>query len=204
MNHPFYECKTCKTIFRSKDKYRNPKYCTRKCYGDRELTEEDRLRFKNTGFRVGGTPWNKGVKMWEGKEHPRGTLGKKNVRGDYKFPEESRKKMRDAHKGIKLPERSKENHWNWQNGKTSKTVAIRSSSDYKNWRTSVFERDKYTCVLCSKQGGYLHADHIVPFSIDEKKVFDLDNGRTLCKSCHQKTDSYGGKIHKLLRRLKKT
>ena len=30
-------------------------------------------------FEKGCTPWNKGIKMWDCKQHPRGMLGKKHT-----------------------------------------------------------------------------------------------------------------------------
>lgn len=81
----------------------------------------------------------------------------------------------------------------WEGGKTSRALIIRSSSKYKKWRTSVFERDNYTCVICNVRGGKLNADHIKPFSIYPELVFDINNGRTLCFSCHTKTDTWGVK-----------
>ena len=78
------------------------------------------------------------------------------------------------------------------------------------WRSKVFERDKYTCVECGrkrKEGDrvIIQADHIYPFSkilddfnitsIEEaiscEKLWDINNGRTLCVDCHKKTDTWG-------------
>lgn len=86
-------------------------------------------------------------------------------------------------------------------------TAIRRSDKYVAWRTAVFVRDGYRCVMCKKQGR-LHADHIKPFALickenkaDSlesalkcKKLWDVDNGRALCVSCHRLTDTYSGKV----------
>lgn len=37
-------------------------------------------------------------------------------------------------------------------GKTKIQKRIRQRTSYKNWRTSVFERDNYTCQSCNKRG----------------------------------------------------
>jgi len=37
-----------------------------------------------------------------------------------------------------------------------------STTEYIDWRKSVFERDDYTCCECGKQGGTLNAHHIKP------------------------------------------
>jgi hypothetical protein len=76
-------------------------------------------------------------------------------------------------------------------GKVSETARIRGSLEYKNWRLQVFGRDRYTCQWCFVKGGFLHADHIKPFFAHPELRFDINNGRTLCKECHKKTDTYG-------------
>ena len=39
----------------------------------------------------------------------------------------------------------------------------------------------------------LEADHIKDFALYPKERLNINNGRTLCKSCHKKTDNYGFK-----------
>lgn len=79
-------------------------------------------------------------------------------------------------------------------GKTAEAKRIRKSKEYLAWRTAVFVRDKYKCVLCKKKGGRLNADHIKPFSIYPDMRMVLSNGRTLCVTCHKKTDTWGNRI----------
>jgi 5-methylcytosine-specific restriction endonuclease McrA len=90
----------------------------------------------------------------------------------------------------------KEKNPNWQGGITPINEAIRKTTEYRMWRVSVFKRDDYTCQICGKRGGRLHADHIKPFSLYPELRLAIDNGRTLCVECHSKTDTYGGKSHK--------
>lgn len=90
-------------------------------------------------------------------------------------------------------------HWNWQGGINPINDTIRKSLKYKSWREAVFKRDSYTCVICGLHSGngkavILHADHIKPFALFPKERFAINNGRTLCKDCHLKTDTYGTKI----------
>ncbi len=87
----------------------------------------------------------------------------------------------------------KENHWNWQNGLSNENHLIRNSVKYKGWAKAVKERDNYTCVICNKKGGELHSDHIQPFSLYPDLRFEISNGRTLCKPCHQ---NYGWNLFK--------
>lgn len=89
-------------------------------------------------------------------------------------------------------------------GKTSTIKKLRTSKEYSLWRTSVFERDNYTCVWCgvkSRKGHpvTLNADHIKPFAHFPELRFAIDNGRTLCVPCHKKTGTYGrGAIYRKL------
>jgi len=105
--------------------------------------------------------------------------------------------------------KGEKNHF-WKGGKTKLSSKIRNSAEYSFWRMSIFKRDFFTCQYCgakNKKGEkyIFDADHIYPFSkilddfnitsIEEaiscKQLWDIDNGRTLCRECHKKTDSYG-------------
>lgn len=99
--------------------------------------------------------------------------------------EEFRRKMSENRKGDKW--------YTWRGGITPINRAIRNQVEYKLWREAVFKRDNWTCVFCFVKGGTLNADHIKPFAYYPELRFALDNGRTLCVSCHKTTDTYGGK-----------
>lgn len=100
-------------------------------------------------------------------------------------------------KGNKTPKRCSKCHLKngikkgekchlWKGGITEKNHAIRGTKEYKQWAISVKERDNYTCQICKVRGGVLHSDHIKPFCLFPELRFDTNNGRTLCKDCHQK------------------
>lgn len=89
--------------------------------------------------------------------------------------------------------RKGENSPNWKGGKRSERKKAMSSYQYKEWRISVFVRDGYKCQSCGIKGGYLEADHIKPWCAYPDLRYDIDNGRTLCKPCHIKQDTYGAK-----------
>ncbi len=87
--------------------------------------------------------------------------------------------------------------WNTGTGKELPYSSwIKRTPEWKNMRKEVFERDNYTCQICGQVGGVLHPDHIKPKSKFPELVFVIDNVRTLCRECHQKTDTYGGRVNK--------
>jgi hypothetical protein len=122
----------------------------------------------------------KGQRPWLGRKHSEETklkisqvqLGK------------SRKHAKQFKKGF--------SPWNKGKGtKCKEQQLIRASLEYRLWRKSVFERDNYTCIWCGIRGGELQADHIKPFALFPELRLAIDNGRTLCRSCHLTTDTWG-------------
>jgi len=113
-----------------------------------------------------------------------------------KHTPETKLKIRLANLGKKRPLCSGENHPCWKGGVTPLYKKIRKSPEYILWRTSVFERDNYTCTICGLVGGKLNADHIKPFALYPELRLSIDNGRTLCEPCHKKTPTWGGSSKK--------
>lgn len=97
---------------------------------------------------------------------------------------------------IKFRFQTKENHPRWKGGVSRAYTTGYYSKEYKEWRTTVFERDNFTCQDCG-DGGYVTAHHIKSFAHYPELRFELDNGMTLCEPCHSKTDNYKGRGHKL-------
>jgi len=97
-----------------------------------------------------------------------------------------------------------EENGNWKGGKTKLVESIRKHDKYKAWRLDIFERDKFTCILCQNRED-IQADHIKPFSVillengisslenalECRELWNRDNGRTLCKICHHKQPTHG-------------
>jgi hypothetical protein len=79
---------------------------------------------------------------------------------------------------------------NWRGGVTPENMMIRTSSEYKTWRSQVFARDYGICNDCFTQSPDVEAHHLFSFSEWEELRLDVDNGMTLCKKCH---DSYAMK-----------
>jgi len=118
---------------------------------------------------------------WTGKKRPPRT-------------DEERRKISEGLRGHKAH--------SWKGGITPIVQKVRHCYKYKQWRTSVFERDNYTCVFCSKRGGDLNADHhpklFSQIMVDNEirnlekamvcdELWDIKNGRTLCEPCHFET-----------------
>lgn len=83
----------------------------------------------------------------------------------------------------------------WRGGITSLRQVIYHSPEYKFWHDTVFKKDNYTCTKCGKRSGqgkrvYLEAHHIKEFAKYPKLVFDIRNGTTLCKDCHNLTKKF--------------
>lgn len=100
----------------------------------------------------------------------------------------------------------------WKGGVTSLINKIRCIQENVEWRKKVFERDNYTCQKCGKKG-HLEAHHITSFrdifyqflkhysqfspledklvlirlAIMYKPFWDISNGLTLCRTCHDET-----------------
>ena len=64
--------------------------------------------------------------------------------------------------------------------------------EYKNWRKQVFERDNYTCKKCGNRSSVdnpvvIHPHHIKSYTYYPELRYEVDNGITLCISCHHQT-----------------
>ena len=133
--------------------------------------------------KLGYVPWNKGKSGYLSKE----TLERlsKMRRGVKAW--NSGKTSKDDPRIL-----AKENNPNWQGGITKINWTFRHTWGYKQWRRKILKRDDYKCILCGNTKR-LHADHIIPFSINKKLRLEVSNGRTLCFWCHIKTPTWGGR-----------
>ncbi len=83
---------------------------------------------------------------------------------------------------------------------------IRKTDEYKEWRLQIFGRDNFTCQYCRVRGTYLEPHHIKMFSelLEENNIqskedaikcsvlWNLNNGITYCKGCHDLLKHKGG------------
>lgn len=167
-------------------------------------------------FAKGYTPWNKGKKIDFSKEHCEHLRIAKTGCKRRKMTDEEKKK----HSLALIGKYKGEKHHFWRGGISDLRDLIRHSYKYRQWRSDVFTRDNYTCQICLARSGNgrrvdLNADHIKLFAaimadnniktFDEamecEEMWNINNGRTLCWECHRKTDSFGTKAHKLLKKI---
>lgn len=84
--------------------------------------------------------------------------------------------------------------------------AIRQLYKYVDWRSAIFARDNFACVLCGANKVYIEADHypvrfidiVLKHEIEDidaalkcDELWDRNNGRTLCRKCHRLTPTWG-------------
>jgi len=105
---------------------------------------------------------------------------------EYNKTREWTDEMRDKISRAHLGRWRGEHGTNWRGGITESNMLIRNSTEYRNWRLSVFRRDHFACVWCGDRKSGIEADHILPFSDHPELRLDINNGRTLCIPCHEK------------------
>ena len=125
----------------------------------------------------------------------------KTLSGVKKSPESIKKMIDTKRKNPRYGERAS----NWKGGKTRLTQLIRSSFQYRQWRSDIFQRDNYSCMDCGKKSsGDIEVHHLNPLAkiiqennitnIEEaikcEELWNINNGLTLCIKCHKKTDTY--------------
>lgn len=109
------------------------------------------------GFTEGHAPHNKG------KKHPVHNA-------------EWRRQVSEAMSGP--------NHWNWKGGTSTENRLMRNSTKHKEWSLAVLAKDHYRCTKCGYRGRKLVAHHIIKWSSNKERRFDVSNGITLCRACH--------------------
>lgn len=81
---------------------------------------------------------------------------------------------------------------NWKGGTSLNSIRGKLGADLIHWRKEVYRRDNYTCQKCGYKGKLLQAHHIKPFADYPESRLDINNGITVCISCHEKI--HGKKI----------
>lgn len=80
-----------------------------------------------------------------------------------------------------------DNHPKWDDTLSEdQRILSRTIPEYADWRMSVFKRDGFACRKCGDdRGGNLAAHHILNYSEHPEKRTDVNNGITLCTTCHK-------------------
>jgi len=79
------------------------------------------------------------------------------------------------------------NHHSWKPTDEcvgGEAMQARNSVEYKEWRLSVWVRDKTKCQICGIRKDPMVAHHLDGFNLFPEKRFDVDNGVTLCDFHH--------------------
>ena len=200
------ECLFCNIIFFIKPSIKNrAKFCSNNCknkYHGQQINGSNNYFFGKKFKKENNSNWSGGnIKV------------KCNFCNKYFFVIPCRKKSvkycsrkcMGMMQSLKF--KDKKNHPNWKGGITPLYQAIRNHDLYIEWRKEIFNRDNYTCIICNKTGVELNSHHIVKFSkiindynittvndaINNKELFNLDNGITLCVDCH--SDVTGDEIN---------
>ncbi len=151
------ECGKEFTVWSSQKK----RYCCRKC--TMTLERRESIRQEKTG-----------------KPNPKVSIALKNSISAKKY---QFKKGKD-NPAFGRNQTGEANH-NWKGGKTNKNQKLRNSPQYKIWRQACMERDHFQCTDCGAKG-YLQVHHIKEVSNYPELIWELDNGKTVCVSCHEK------------------
>ena len=73
--------------------------------------------------------------------------------------------------------------WN-SNLTQEERIKQRNTPSHRIWAHLVKARDNFTCQICQKIGGQLHSHHLNSYSKFPQERYKIENGVTLCKSCH--------------------
>lgn len=182
-------CRECGIEYTSR--YQTSKFCSIECSGKGRSNKQNCILCGNIFF----APPSKNRKYCSQRcmmSDPN-TISRMSDLGK-RFGKRSRSENERAQ--ISARQIGDKNH-QWDGGITPEYKRLRNLKIYKDWRKKIFERDNYTCVLCGDRNGNghyveLNADHYpIQFKTLLKenktyKMWDIDNGRTLCIKCHKK------------------
>jgi len=162
------------------------------------------------GKYTGRPPWNVGLKC---PQISKSLIGKIPWNKGIPRTDEEKKKISSNHADVSGENNPNygnslfgEDNPNWKGGITPLNAKLRYSDKYNQWRLFVFNRDNFTCQECGAQKLWLEAHHIKRFSDIMKEynittfesamdcfgLWDLNNGMTYCKSCHELLRKKGG------------
>ena len=112
------------------------------------------------------------------------------LRKKYQLDPEFKQKVIDA-----LPRLKGDKHWNWKGGITPLTQQTRTSEDANKWKFAVLYRDSFTCRCCGSKER-VQAHHINSWASYPEDRYVIENGMTLCHTCHTLVHKYIREIGK--------
>lgn len=188
-------CNKIITIRRFHHSMSIPKYINGHQFKDKHHTQKTKqiLHDKNKNQ----IPWNKGIpRTQEEKDKISSNLIGK-LRGIHKS-ESHKINIGNANRGKH--NHIRENNPNWKGGISTINHLVRTNVKTTIWIRMIFERDNYTCKECGQIGCTLNAHHIKPVHqilkdnniltirdiLNCNELWLLSNGKTLCKTCHDK------------------
>jgi hypothetical protein len=193
---PSKPCETCgKKITRGRDweAFRRAKFCSKECYRQSQIgRSSSRLDTSKYGIKlciVCKKKFKKGhrsTKQWNVAQCCSSNCYHKSRVGiEREINPEWREKLvnraiinAENHKGA--------DHPNWKGGISGENAKIRKSYDYNVWRQAVYKRDNWTCQMCKVKQRHPIAHHQKSFNEHPELRFEIDNGITVCRSCHKK------------------
>lgn len=135
-------------------------------------------RKSSSAFKKGSIPWNKGIAYKPGRSYEKNKAQMEivNTFGQI-VSKETRLKMSEAKKAA-----------HEENPSVNKKLKNdpRNSKRYDDWRDAVLTRDSHTCQHCKQPNKKVVAHHIEKFNYTLDLNYSIDNGQTLCTSCHAK------------------
>jgi len=208
-------CPACKQLFILADvRGRKRKFCSKKCNSSYKSPEQiekmnisrkkyldnlPRIEYRcsvcNIKLSWGSKTCNEHRKPFSKTHRKRlaeALTGKKQSKETLDKLSKIRQRKTPWNKGKPDYARRGAGHHNWKGGLTPAKMIFRNSLETKQWRTSVFHRDDYTCMLCESKAGVLNAHHIKFFANNPDFRLDIRNGITLCKGCHQAVHKHIG------------
>ena len=134
-------------------------------------------------FKKGFTPHNKGIPHTE-EFKKNMSLIKRGCKGSFgmlgkKWTPEHRKKI------VEYWKNNRPANWIDDRSLVKNKFQGRDNLAYRNWRLSVYKRDKYKCRI-NNGGccGRIIAHHILSFTYYPELRYEINNGITLCLAHH--------------------
>ena len=188
------------TFYKKEDRspcdFKRQKYCSRECVDKSKKGKHYSIKteWKKNDVRLVGNKINEKRIPWN-----------KNKKGIHLSPNSEFRAGNKVNLGRNRLDITGEKHFNWRGGKTKLREKIRKSKEYNAWHLSVFVRDKFTCQHCGRTKCWVEVHHdkisfaelvekykikTVKDAINCPEFWDTNNGITLCRKCHRKTDNY--------------